>query len=369
MKIGIVTFWRSNDNYGQQLQAFALQRALTKIGHKPFLIRYIEETKAPSKIKFSKIFDYLFHFKAYLFYFFQKRRDKKYSETNNNQLRKFPEFRDTYLNQTSEIYSTDKLILNPPEADVYVCGSDQIWGGDDIYYLSFVPKGKKKLAYAPSFGGVNPFISNRAAHIKALLQEFTFIGVREKEGADLLNVEGIVAEQVADPTLLLDLCDYSILAENGDNSANISFNDAFVYLLGSPIVCKVNEIFDWFRKKGLSYTYVASQGRIDKYHKAPLTIPQWINGIRNAKVVVTNSFHCVVFSLIFHKPFVFIPLAQNFARMNGRLHDLLGSCGLSNQIYSGDFNKIPLSIDFSLFEQYKESCQKQSQIIFEKYIG
>lgn len=88
MKIGIITFWESNDNYGQILQCFALQKHLKNMGHMPFLIRYRDINYTPD-FKLSKIFKYIKHFKAHFEYLLQLIHDKRYQSTNQNVDRKF----------------------------------------------------------------------------------------------------------------------------------------------------------------------------------------------------------------------------------------------------------------------------------------
>ena len=146
MQIGIVTFWNSTDNYGQILQYFALQAYLSSIGHEPFLIRYLPPSVAPTNEARPFLTQIGKLFKAqYLKYFFINIWKKIYFPivnrfiVNHNQNRNFQYFRENYF-IVSEIYSYDNLKSNPPKADVYACGSDQIWSGagsDDIYFLNF----------------------------------------------------------------------------------------------------------------------------------------------------------------------------------------------------------------------------------------
>lgn len=368
MKVGIITFWQSEDNYGQILQCYALQQFLREQGNEPYLIKYKETCSLDSKRpKFRKCLNYLLHFQSYFHYFIQRLRERKYELCNDNVARDFKGFFDKHITATEEIYTEESIMSNPPKADVYICGSDQIWGGSEIYYLSFVPEGKPKIAYAPSMGGVNPFIAGNGDRIKRLIMDLDFIGMRESQAADLLHRYGISkATTVVDPTLLLSKNIYTGLIQQDDDKTNE--NNAFVYLLGSPIVCSVNEIFKAIKAHDLTYTYVASQGRVDKFLKQYLTIPQWINTIRTSQIVITNSFHCVVFALTFNVPFVFIPLSGAYSRMNGRLEDLLAKVNLMNRIYKGDFDILTKPIDFSTFEEFKKREYLRTVRIFSNYL-
>lgn len=366
MKIGIITYWDSNDNYGQLLQCYALQAHLRTLGHAPFLIRYRNRVEYKSGFKLKKLVEYILNFKTYLNFVIQTRDNKKYSKTSNNLSRDFDAFRNKYVTMTENIYDQIEIYNNPPDAEAYICGSDQIWSADDVYYLPFVRKGLIKIAYAPSFGGENPFIGQRAEVIKSYLKDFSFIGMREKSGVNIVNRNGFNnAIQVIDPTLLLTSNDYDKLLLKNDIKKT---NNAFVYLLGSPICCDIKEIMKFINERGFETTYAASQGRVDKFTKELLTIPQWINAIKEAPLVVTNSFHCVVFSLIYHRPFIFVPLDGSFARMNDRLIDILSKSNLTNRVYKGDFNEISDEIDFSTFDNYIKAERLKSNNIFSKYL-
>lgn len=351
MKIGIITFWQSRDNYGQLLQCYALQAYLRARGHEPFLIRFAEDTVPAASFKLKNIPRYLSSPATYFKLLGHIRKEKSYQHENSNAKREFDKFLNQHVAVSSEIYASESLLNQCPRADAYICGSDQIWGGVKEYYLSFVPQGKKKIAYAPSFGGTNPFEKNNPEEIKRLLNDFQFIGVREEEGVKLLKENGFAdTELVPDPTLLLTAEDYGKIASN--SKLPQSAKGAFVYLLGNDTTVTANQIFSYLATRGLDYKYVASQGRVDKYYKVPLTIPQWLSELRDSRLVITNSFHCVVFALQFHVPFVFLPLAGGYARMNGRLTTLLGNAGLLDRIYKSGFDDIAQECSFETFDKY-----------------
>lgn len=352
MKIGIMTYWSSDDNYGQLLQCFALQKFLLKSGYTPCLIKYKEsvEPKRERTISISKITRYFTHCKQYYAYFKEVMNRKKYANYNCNEMRNFDGFREKYILSTNNIYSEEELYNNTPQFDAYICGSDQIWGGKNEYYLSFAPQDKIKIAYAPSFGGVNPFVSSESTLIKQYLSEFDFLSSRENSGVELLQEAGFdSACQVVDPTLLLTASDYiELVKSEGENT--IQYCDSFLYFLGNSMACEVRDVVRFLKKNNMTYTYVASQGRNDKFHKSYLTIPNWIDCIRHSKLVITNSFHCVVFSLIFHRPFLFIPLAAGYGRMNDRILNILEKCNLLDRIFDGDFSKALEPISFDSFD-------------------
>ena len=95
----------------------------------------------------------------------------------------------------------------------------------------------------------------------------------------------------------------------------------------SALESSLSEIYD-------SIEYVASQGRYDdEYDKKYATIPEWINYIKNCDIVITNSFHGIVFAILFNKKFISIPLVdKEFIRMNQRITSLLSMLGLQNRL-------------------------------------
>ena len=362
MKIGVITFSNSKDNYGQLLQCYALQVYLKKQGHDAFLIRYqrtVSDIKQKSKIE--KFFNYLKNPFAYIDYYVRTKRlnqnKKLYYDASGERKRQFDSFIKDQLSCT-KMYVDDEIMQYPPVADAYICGSDQIWGGDWVYYLSFAPKDSLKIAYAPSLGGLSSFSSEYEEKMKVYLSRFDFIGMREQSGVDMCHRLGFdKAVKVVDPTLLLSSMDYNaIRIETNQNKPYI-----FLYLLGNPMDGEVDEIYEYAHKKNYDVVYVASQGRYDKHSKQYVQIGEWVDYLAKADIVITNSFHCTVFSLLFERPFISIPLIGGYKRMNGRIEELLRECGLSNQVYAECFDNISIKgIDFSKFREYREKEEKKS---------
>lgn len=356
-----MTYWSSKENYGQLLQCFALQQFLKKMGHSPFLIKYCPTPIIRKRSILQKLFSYILHFPAYIQYarlLFVQRRNRKYIDNSANIKRRFDSFLENFIDSTEKSYTQDDLFETPPEADAYICGSDQIWGGDEMYYLPFVPKEKKIIAYAPSFGGISSFSDEYEVCLKKYLARFDFLGIREQSGVDLCKKLGFSnAVKVVDPTLLLSSDDYdSIRIETKNSKPYI-----FLYLLGNPCACKVEDIYKFAKQKGLDIIYVASQNQNDKYEKVNPQIGEWLDYLVKSEFVITNSFHCTVFSLIYKKKFMSIPLVGGFERMNTRIEELLSHAGLNQAIYKGNIESIyTASFDFSKFYLFKDTQKEIS---------
>lgn len=363
MKIGTVTFWQSQDNYGQLLQCYAMIRFLRQMGHDAFLIKYMPQRRQVSllrKIQYlSKLLLNSSEMRNYRAY---KRLSRLSSEEAQRHDRQFVCFIGEHIPSTSRLYGLEELKQTPPEADAYLCGSDQIWGGaDEGYYLQFGPSGVKRIAYAPSFGGLQP---DRLAlrRIREYLSSFSFLSSREKQGVELLHSLGYgEACLVPDPTLLLPSSAYRQIA-TGKLSADAPY--LLVYLLGTETPVEADGIFRFAVGKGLRVKYVASQGRQDCHDKIYPTIEEWLELVDKAAYVVTNSFHGTVFSLLFNTPFLVIPVSGAAARMNNRIYDLLTPCGLQNRIYDGGFNRLLDDMDFSQFNLCREKEAARIQSLF-----
>ena len=203
MRIGIITFWESTDNYGQVLQAYALQQVLKDMGHEPYQIRYslkASQTNIPQSSLLKKIIKLLL---VYPLVISLKRRKKQREDLvcrtiieEKNKIRKFHQFRNEYISQSERIYySIEEIRKDPPIADCYITGSDQVWTmllnieGNNAYFLDFGAPSIKRIAYAASFGR-----SSYPAAIQPILKEklskFDAISVREKEGVDICGMLG-----------------------------------------------------------------------------------------------------------------------------------------------------------------------------------
>lgn len=373
MKIGVVTFWTGIDNYGQILQAYALQRFLRNKGHDAFVIRYksiahrgfVWWLKLPFKILY---IIYLIFFNRNVLYLHLKfEKQKRISEYENRKYpRNFHLFKERYIHFSKKTYNQDSIMIDPPMAEIYIAGSDQIWGGlDPIYYLQFAPITSKRIAYAPSFGGIK-LNNKRKKILKRYLESFSVLGIREKDGVDLCKDLGREDSFLAiDPTLLLSKEDYSeISVAESDNSDYL-----FLYLLGNDMDFDLSKIYAWAKARRLKIKYVASQGQVDSYEKIYPNVDEWLGIIKNAKYVVTNSFHGTVFSLIMNKKFMVIPLSGAFSRMNGRVVDLLTELDLNDHIYSSDLNVLLEDIDFSKLND-KISCKREEiSLMFDKWLA
>lgn len=327
MRIGMVTFWNSKDNYGQQLQLFALQEVLRKLEFEPFLIKYDRNL---DKIR-RNVFNYLNPSAWSRFFRRFFKAEKKCLEPENHVDRHFDVFQNKYIKSTCEVYSKEDLLEFPPEAEVYLTGSDQVWRKpSDVYFLNFGKSGIKRVSYAASFGRSWEDYSRRdLAQMKKLVSRMDAISVRELDGLDICQKMGRSdARYVVDPTMLLTerfYCEKFNLKKKNKSAY------CLVYYLGSSDLLPIQMINEFAEKNKLEVRYIGAHGQTMGYKKIYPTIEEWVDLIKDADFVITNSFHGTVFSILMHTNFCAVPGAHS----NVRLFSLLKRFDLMNHLYNG----------------------------------
>ena len=359
MRIGIVTYWSSSDNYGQQLQCFALQKYLIGLGHDTYLIKYMPTSHIPLWRRIARSIKYRLLVSSE-----QKEKDKKLKlicERNNllNCRRGFKEFRDKYIKSTEIVYRNIKeLRNNPPDADIYICGSDQVWNNSlkdpDTagWFLDFGKPTVKRVSYAASIG--RDIDSSEINRFTKYLKNFNAISVREQKAYAICHQLGFDKSIIAiDPTLLLNSSAYDSIEidSNGTDVAGKPY--VFIYTLN---IRTAEEIYwDDFQKiiakNGLHIRSVSSSGYLPARELLPgvqneqATIPEWLSLIKHSEYVITTSFHGVVFCLLYHKPFYAVLLQNEYSKGNDRIVSLLANVGLENRAIAStkDIEKVHIA--------------------------
>ncbi|TGK44560.1 polysaccharide pyruvyl transferase family protein [Leptospira andrefontaineae] len=336
MRIGIMTFWESKHNYGQLLQAYAMQKVLKKLGHTPFIIRFKRISPLGAR-KLGALIHIIIRALKHPLQGYRRFIEESFDP------RRFNEFRSKYLNFSEGVYnSIEALNEAPPNADAYIVGSDQVWSpifsvSFIPYLLGFAPKGTKRIAYAASFGTSKLDIETSNV-FKRYIPEFNAIGVREKSGMDIgISLGRNDFSVVPDPTILLSPDEWrSFYREEKENSSD-NFS-VFLYTLSDSLLLDRKKIFKFVKSIG-RYRHVSANGDYSSPHF--LTIPQWLSSIDRSDCVITNSFHCTVFSLLLNKEFFVIPNAGKLEGMNDRLYSLLEKVQLQDRfLFEFDTAKI-----------------------------
>ncbi|SKC33052.1 Polysaccharide pyruvyl transferase [Photobacterium piscicola] len=321
-KIGILNFHYSNNNYGAVLQACAIQEVVRSYGYDVENINYIplEQKKT---------------FKNYLGDILRicglRKTEARKNVKHNG---KFQSFRDKFLS-TSSLCQTDVELSDLSLKYTHVLvGSDQVFRpamtrhNATKYFLDFCPRAIK-ISYAASFGTdkwENNVYTKDARLFTRLLSGFSAVSVREDSGVTICNeVFEVEAHHVLDPTLLVG-ADYfreMFKFRSSDSKLKLvsyyklDIDDDFLQVISRLTVDRKSESKNIYHEKN-------SQGE-EEYH----SVEEWLQLISSSDLVVTDSFHCVCFSILFNIDFVCI---ANPERGIARLSSLLEMLGLSDRL-------------------------------------
>lgn len=313
MRIGILTFHRAI-NTGAALQACALQNYLRTTGADVELIDFYPNNQIPNM---SYIYRVLRRLKRTIWISNNYRLEIKRQE-------KFETFyKKAYKLSKEKYYGDNEIKDNPPKYDILVSGSDQILntaltGNSTSYYLDFDDMAKK-VSYASSFGGVD--ISDREKElIKNELPKFHSLSFREQSGKKIVSeLTGIIGADVLDPVFLMDRRYWSDLSAQ---AMKLPERYIFAYVMEMTNGIK-NAVIKAREKYNLPVIVVNGSGEINEIAGredktcGPI---EFLRYIKDADIVITNSFHGTAFSLIFEKKL----LCVTHSRRNARLENLLG---------------------------------------------
>ena len=370
MKIAILTL-PLRTNYGGILQAWALQEVLFRHNHQPWIIRY-EHRNLKKQNLVRKIIRFLY----LRIYLNQINRKRLYSSSISKAIHKNTQkfITDRFKNLSPQILCKSDLIEYTIENnfDAYVVGSDQVWRpsySPDLaaYFLDFCGKENvKKIAYAVSFG-VNywEFNSENSDMARKLVRNFDKVSVRENDGVVLCKEKlGVDAVHVLDPTLLLDQTDYTKLVNSATCEFEIPNGSLFAYILDKNTEkdsmiqeCEIKCALKAFYCKSRLNPLISNNSKNPNDYIVP-PVEQWIASFFNAKMIITDSFHGCVFSIIFNKPFWTF---SNDKRGSSRINSLLDMFGLRDRIIvigkPTDWNKI---IDWDAVNVLQKKYREQS---------
>lgn len=357
-KIGIITIQKC-DNFGADLQAYALGAKLRSFGYDAENIDYLfyKHPRHSEGVGEKPIFGLTLVNRAKECLFPILAGVKNLGKRHVMAVRhtKFAKWTDAYLKCGPEYRSVAALYANPPRYDVYMVGSDQVWNprmASNIlpYFLDFAPLDARKVSYAASFG-VSELSAAVFLKYRALLKGFSHIGLREMRGADLVKRMRLDAEvkSTIDPTLLLTADDWAKVSEKGDVPKG-KFLLLYDLIDSSETVLLARRIA---AKKRLGIV------RVGEGAYGP---GEFIWLFAHADCVVTNSFHGTAFALIHSKDFVsVIPRGMTNA---GRIESILRVVGLESQLVSAEASvkqdSIP-TIDWEAVQDRLDAARTESE--------
>ncbi|MCG2431661.1 polysaccharide pyruvyl transferase family protein [Aequorivita xiaoshiensis] len=322
-KIGIFTLPLNNYNYGGILQAYALQKYLESLNCE---VEHINrQYNIEPLVKFKSFIYNMLNYSAY--------------RTTKTKHKNFDIFIEKYLKTSRNLYSSNDVLayLKSEKFNVLLTGSDQVWRRDyasNIYkdlYLDYDYKAKK-LSYAASFGKDGLVELDDENEIHKFLMKFTAISVRENSAVELIEKLGIKdVMQHVDPTMLLNKTDYLELVEkSGVQHSNKQEPYVLSYILDSS---KTKDIIlkDLAHSKKLK---VIQNGKgASENLESYISIEEWISRFSNAELIITDSFHGCVFSILFNIPFVAL---GNQERGLSRFDSLLELFDIKDRLVLGE---------------------------------
>ena len=326
MKIGIYTIHASY-NFGAMLQAYATQYTLEKMGYEVEFVHLY--TKKQEKANNYKLLSFnLKRLRRYLFAMF-----------NLNYLEKFKKFDDFHktLKLSKRYFTLDEFYANPPDYDIHLVGSDQVWNLQKgfqqraFYFLDFVGDNKIKVSYASSFGA-EKVSSEYYSELKRLLSSFNALSCREIDGIHIIKeATGISAKHVLDPTLLIQSANWL----NISRDYTVPFEKfILVYALTNS-----EESIELVKKIRATYKLpvvgvpmglkVPGEFKVD-FEARDAGPKEFISLFSKCSFVCTSSFHGVAFAINFEKEFYVI----SHKSRNSRLHSLLTVLDIKGRQFS-----------------------------------
>ena len=374
-KIGcVIAYTEGHNNYGTSLQGYAMLKKIQQLGYEVEVIQYTKRLSAWQKMKFVvnalRAGDW---------------KNIKHRLTSKQILKKYPAYAASVAERTKavdaykqkrlmplfhEYIGYDALHKGSLNYAAVVVGSDQVWTPmslpNKFFNLLFVDDSVRKVAYASSFG-VSEIPSFQRKATGAYLDRFYKIGVREQRGKEIVEeLSHQKATVVADPTMLLNREEWEQEIANAYTATNEPY--IFCYFLGTNQVARkaANEL-----KTKTGYKIITIR-HMDEYvpgdelfgDEAPYAVDpnDFVRYISGASYVCTDSFHCTVFSILFHRQFMtFYRFAKGSKTgRNSRINSLFNLLELQDRLYTGDISFISKNIDYDKVEKRLENLRKNS---------
>lgn len=348
-KIGIVTLSEWIPNYGSRLQYFALQTIFGQLGWRSELIQDVRWWKDPTGIH--SYWWYILHCIFYKFRFVPSTH--AFAVQILFFIKRYLNVSPIKIKQDSDMEKLDARY------DMFCCGSDQVWnpyyntrGLNSFTTLQFT-KPEKRTSYAASIA-TKEMIPERAEEFANYIKDFRAISVREETGAKIVkDLTGRDCQVHIDPTLMFtgeQWVGYLNLQKTKKNDYVL----VFLYNKPSEEVRRYAE--------GVALEKNAELIFFEELKDfSDWSVQSWLNYIRGAKHVITDSFHCTVFSTLFHVPFTSIHYPLYETTMGSRIKNLVKMCGMPyrhveetlDEVYNVDWNEVDEKLNKKREESWK----------------
>jgi coenzyme F420-reducing hydrogenase beta subunit len=367
-KIAIMT-WYHYHNFGTALQVVASAKAIKKLGYEVDIIQYVPHAKLVSIPKIKGMRSYIKEKCTNLYKRINGKKEKNESQIIDEEKRNtFNNFLGKNITLTKKCNICSELFTLNNYYDAFICGSDQIWAPSIFnpkYFLDFADNPEKILAYAPSIG-LNKiddkYVRDR---MKTMIERFEHLSIREEQGKDIIKeICEKNARVVLDPTLLLTAQEWNEIAVSigektpyilcyflGSNKKNWSHVERLSEKTNLPL--KILPVFSYDYKRGHETVGGVGPG-------------EFLDLVANATFLCTDSFHGVLFSVKFKKPFYVYERFSNKDKnsQNSRVYNILKLLNLESRLITNKttIDSYPLECDYSkasdtLIKKIEESLE------------
>jgi glycosyltransferase involved in cell wall biosynthesis len=342
-KVALTTWWNYH-NYGTALQVVALYNTIKNFGYGVDVVNYI-----PSGKKYLSDDELRLDIEKY---------EANERVQDNSRDEKFDDFLLKHLTFTKRCDDDDDFASLDDEYDAFVTGSDQIWSPiifDERYFLNYARDNRKKISYAPSFGVEKIANDQIKQKIGELLSLFAHISTREKTGCKIIkNLLGSdrPVEMVLDPTLLLNYDDWRSIIARPQKARPQKYILAYFLETNDNAWNHVKAIA---KRTSLPVEIVPIFTKDEKFGKFNygVGLEEFFNLIDGAEIVLTDSYHGAIFSVICKKPFYVFERfsADDKASTNSRVYNLLEMLSLKNRLIKYDE---PIRAEYDFKVNFKE---------------
>lgn len=390
MKVGILTLYWGSKNCGGLLQAYALCYFLNSIGIEAEQISFDSREANSIKPRISIKERIVFHVRKgdlHKVILNLIRNKIKCIRVDNSSFKMFeqavPHSKKIYLNSTIE--------TSVNNYDAFIVGSDQVWSWQfnykeenetlnlkykqalDVYFLQFVPSEKHKIAYAASIAC--PLIPDKLkSYYFDNIKRFSCVSLREELSVKLFPPSLQENISVAlDPTMLLTAEDWSRALKLGGKTSSQG-DYIFLYYLGPN---KGDRVLIKKIKKTLGIKIIARPNLLEEsysndvgladYEDYKMGPREFVDYIKNASLVLTNSFHATVFSILFHVPFFVFKRCTEIS-MSSRLDSLLSDLGLSSRIQGYDVSIDTILNNSGIDWTYVDSILLKKRLLSQSFL-
>lgn len=266
-------------------------------------------------------------------------------------------FKQKYLNMSKPKTKREHFIELNGICDTFLVGSDQvfrpIYAKNCLYqfFLNFVEPSKKKISISASFGVTKEKFLEESdnitlSKIKESLKSFDFVSVREKSGVEICkDIFNVDAEWIIDPVFILDKSYYEKIAATSLKDFN---NKIISYIINKKNNTKVVEMY---RGK--------NNVEIVELYKSKMPMEDWLNAIKNCKLLITDSFHAACFAIIFNKPFI---CTVNPHTGIARYESIFEMLQIKNQLITSEISELSDNYIFKIdYDNVNKLIEKERQ--------